>query len=404
MTCYNILFKLFNRVLFLIVAAGISAPAFGSIQEDIEQLRLLRKQAQELMNTNKNSQALELYERSGKIQERIYNYERDSVLKSLNSEFIKKQKIRTDEISAKEIEITKLKAGNEDIDRENFKMIRSTLFFFGTLVGLAVLLLLNRFRKLAGLKEQLISSEAQVAERNRIIEASVLQSKSLNEIRKVWNEINSNLKIAAPLIQKLNNDKQHPLHKTALQLTSSNQACHSLLSIGDNGEAEQRVLLDLNQVIEEVVGQAYFQATLEYPDFQCAIVKDLEKILPKIELAPGEIRFVLFNLLNNAFYAVREKRSNAPKGYEPKVTISTRKLPRFVQVRVRDNGTGIIEKEPARIFEPFYSTKKTTKNAGLGLSEARRIITGIYKGELLTESDMSTGTDFIIRFPTLTIM
>ena len=404
MRCYNILFKLINRFLILIVATGIAVPAFGSIQDDIEQLRSLRKQAQELMNTNKNSQALELFERAGKIQERIYNYERDSVLKALNAGFVKNQNVRADEISKKEIEITELKAGNEDIDRENFKMIRNTLFFFGSLLGVAVLLLLNRFRRLAGLKEQLISSDAQVVERNRIIDTIEQQSKSVWDFKNEWNEINAGLKIANPLILKLSNDKQHPLHKTALQLSTSNQSCLSLLDAEVKGNESERILLDLNQVIEEVVSQAYFHTTLEHPDFKCAIVKDLEKILPKIELVPDDIRFVLFNLLNNAFYSVREKRSNAPKGYEPKVTISTRKLPRFVQVRVRDNGTGILEKEPTKIFEPFYSTKKTTKNAGLGLSESKRIITGIYKGELLTESDLSTGTDFIIRFPTLTIM
>ncbi|MBL0342063.1 MAG: ATP-binding protein [Bacteroidetes bacterium] len=127
----------------------------------------------------------------------------------------------------------------------------------------------------------------------------------------------------------------------------------------------------------------------------------MEKILPKIDIIPDAIRIVVFNLLLNAFESVHEKKSKAPKGYQPKVTISTRKLPRFIQIRIKDNGTGISEKDTKQLLQAFYTNKKSEKNSGLGLSESARIINVAHKGELLIESDPGNGSDFIIRFTTL---
>lgn len=367
-------------------------------------MRANRKQGQEFMNTNKNSQALEIFERTSLLQEKIYSVHRDSVARSLQSGFLENQQQRKTEILRKQSEISELKAGNENIDQENYKMIRNTLFFFGTLVGLAVILLLNRFRKLSGLKSQLIASEAQLAETtNRISKGSAHKEASI-KILSSWNEVSKHLAEASPLLLKISNDKQHPLHKQVLQLQATTQSVHSVLLGDEPEETPVKRPLDLNQMIEEVVSQAYHYTISEHPDFNCSVVKDLEKILPKVELVPHEIRYVMFNLLSNAFDAVREKRTNAPKGYDPKVTVSTRKLPRFVQIRVRDNGIGIGEKNPEQVFVAFHSTKKTAKHTGLGLTESKRIISVNYKGELFIESDFTTGTDFIIRFPILTLM
>ena len=402
----GILFKTFSIIFILIFPlTGVSFAPEGT-EQDVTQLKANRKQAQELMNTNKNSQALEVLERNGKLQEKIYATHRDSVAAQLNADFLKNQKIRQTEISTKQQQIIELKAGNEDIDRENFKMIRNTLFFFGTLIGIAVLLLLNRFRKLSGLKVQLIASEAQLVATEKIISSGTGFNESVNTILKDWKEIAKNITEASPLLLKISNDKQHPLHKSALQLQGSVQTGQSILT-GDavqEQEVPEKIPVDLNMTIEEVVSQAYYYTCAEFPEFSCTVVKDLEKILPKVELIPSDIRFVLFNLLSNAFDAVREKRTNAPKGYDPKVTVSTRKLPRFIQIRVRDNGIGITEKNPSMVFDPFYSSKNADNHTGLGLSESKRIITTTYKGELFIESDFTTGTDFIIRFPILTLM
>ncbi|MDQ3050914.1 MAG: HAMP domain-containing histidine kinase [Bacteroidota bacterium] len=406
MKCYIILFKYLTLifVLFFAHARVNNTQASVEQEQDQDQVRTNRQQGQELMNTNKNSQALEIFEQTSLLQEKIYTVQRDSAANTLQAGFVENQQQRKVEISRKQSEINELKAGNENIDRENYKMIRNTLFFFGTLVGLAVILLLNRFRKLSGLKSRLIASEAQLAETSKMISSGELHKESAKKILSGWNEVSKNLADASPLLLKISNDKQHPFHKQVLQLQATTQSVHSVLTGDEPEEMPEKRPVDLNQMIEEVVSQAYHYTVFEHPDFSCTVVKDLEKILPKVDLVPHDIRYVMFNLLSNAFDAVREKRTNAPKGYDPKVTVSTRKLPRFVQIRVRDNGIGIMEKNPEQVFEAFHSTKNTAKHTGLGLPESKRIITGNYKGELFIESDFTTGTDFIIRFPILTLM
>ena len=405
MKCNHIVFKVLICVFILISGLPSSSLIIASNLQDQSQLKANRKQAQELMNTNKNAPALEVLERTGKLQDNIFKVQRDSVAAALQADFLKNQKVRQAEISKKEITIAELKAGNEDIDRENFKMIRSTLLFFGILVGVAVLILLNRFRKLSGLKTQLIASEAHLAAAEKIIATGYQYDESINKLRADWSDVVKNMTDASSLLLKISNDKQHPLQKQVIKLQQSTASVNSILNEEEpNSEPAIKQPVDLNQMIEEVVNQAYHYTCAEHPEFKCTVTKDLEKILPKVDLVTADIRFVLFNLLSNAFDAVREKRTNAPKGYDPRVTVSTRKLPRFIQIRVRDNGMGILAKDPDQVFEAFYTSKNAAKHSGLGLAESKRIITTIYKGELFIESDFTTGTDFIIRFPILTLM
>jgi len=397
-------FRTIKSIYFFIPVCLILQLSNLGFAQEIPAMKVYRKQAQELMNTNKTAQALDVLEQAGKTQTTHFRTERDSILTSLATVFATKKQLRLSEITKKNAEITELKSGNEDIDQENFKMIRNTLFFFGILLGMAVLLLLNKFRTLAKLKEQIIASDLQVAEIEKLDIENRRNIESAKTIYSKWKTGYEKLDGAYALISKIATDKLHSQTKGAQQLVSNSQIVNHIIESEENTLQDDKIPVDLNQLIEMVINQAYYNIIKDHPDYGCTIVKDLEKILPKISLNPHDIRFVMFNLLNNAFEAVRQKRVNAPKGYEPKVTVSTRKLPRFVQIRVRDNGIGIQEKNPEKVFDAFYSTKNSSNHPGLGLSESRNIITKTYKGELFIESDFTTGTDFIIRFPILTLM
>jgi two-component system NtrC family sensor kinase len=104
------------------------------------------------------------------------------------------------------------------------------------------------------------------------------------------------------------------------------------------------------------------------------------------------------NLINNAFYAVTEKRKANVNGYEPKVLISTKKLGDRVEIKVRDNGSGIPKKVLDKIFQPFFTTKPTGQGTGLGLSLSYDIVKA-HGGELKVGSKENTGTEFIIHLP-----
>ena len=107
---------------------------------------------------------------------------------------------------------------------------------------------------------------------------------------------------------------------------------------------------------------------------------------------------MLLNLYNNAFYAVMEKTNREGGAYEPRVTISTRKVGNELELRVRDNGMGIPKKIVDKIFQPFFTTKPTGQGTGLGLSLSYDIIKA-HRGEMTVNSAEGEYTEFILHLP-----
>jgi len=104
------------------------------------------------------------------------------------------------------------------------------------------------------------------------------------------------------------------------------------------------------------------------------------------------------NLINNAFYAVSEKIKQNIPGYEPTVTVSTKKKGDKVLISIRDNGNGIPQSVMDKIFQPFFTTKPTGQGTGLGLSLSYDIVKA-HGGEFKTETKEGNGSEFTIRLP-----
>ena len=131
---------------------------------------------------------------------------------------------------------------------------------------------------------------------------------------------------------------------------------------------------------------------------------DFDESIGNINIIPQDIGRVILNLLTNAFYVVNEKKHQQPEGYEPLVTVTTRRLTppsggRGVEIRVTDNGNGIPQKVMDKIFQPFFTTKPTGQGTGLGLSLSYDIVTKGHGGELNVETKEGEGTVFIIALP-----
>jgi len=105
------------------------------------------------------------------------------------------------------------------------------------------------------------------------------------------------------------------------------------------------------------------------------------------------------NLFNNAFYAVGQRSKQAEPGYKPTVTVQTSQANGRVEIRVRDNGTGIPDAVKAKIFQPFFTTKPTGEGTGLGLSLSYDIITKGHGGTLEVVSVEGEGVEFVVRLP-----
>jgi signal transduction histidine kinase len=160
--------------------------------------------------------------------------------------------------------------------------------------------------------------------------------------------------------------------------------------------SEEKISADINQVCMhyfELVKEG-FKSDDDQPLIHAST--DLEKNLPRIKIIPAAIGHLLLHVLTNAMQSVQAKAGKNIKGYEPKVALSTRILPRFLQIRVHDNGDGIEDKYISRIRDAFFTMKKE-EDAGLGLYVSNLIMKN-HQGELKIESDRNRGTDVYLKF------
>ena len=123
-----------------------------------------------------------------------------------------------------------------------------------------------------------------------------------------------------------------------------------------------------------------------------------DKSIGNINIIPQEIGRVVLNLINNAFYAVDEKKRQLGVGYEPTVSVSTKKNNGKAEIKIADNGSGIPKKVMDKIFQPFFTTKPTGQGTGLGLSLSYDIVKA-HGGEIKVETKDKEGTQFIVVLP-----
>ncbi|GAB3018645.1 sensor histidine kinase [Spirosoma pulveris] len=168
---------------------------------------------------------------------------------------------------------------------------------------------------------------------------------------------------------------------------------HSRLSSGE------RRPTDLNALLDEYMRLAYHGLRAKDKEFNCELVTSLDPQLVKLTVIPQDIGRVLLNLLNNAFYAVREKQKYANPSYKPTVTASTNLIGNKVEIRILDNGIGIPDSIKAKIFQPFFTTKPTGEGTGLGLSLSYDIITKSHNGTVEMETKAGEFTGFVITLP-----
>jgi signal transduction histidine kinase len=166
------------------------------------------------------------------------------------------------------------------------------------------------------------------------------------------------------------------------------------------GVSGERREVDLNTLVDEALNLAYHGARAQDAGFNIILERDLDPAIAPIELAPQEITRVFLNLFGNGFYAATKRaRGNGEAGYRPTLLVSTRDLGEAVEVRVRDNGTGIAPEIRDQLFQPFFTTKPTGEGTGLGLSISWDIVTQQHGGTIEVDSEPSEFTEFTIRLP-----
>jgi signal transduction histidine kinase len=155
---------------------------------------------------------------------------------------------------------------------------------------------------------------------------------------------------------------------------------------------------DINALANEYLRLSYHGLRAKDKEFNADFKTSFDESIGKIEVVPQDIGRVLLNLYTNAFYAVSEKKKLHPEGYEPIVSVTTKKDNDKVFIKVRDNGSGIPQKVLDKIYQPFFTTKPTGQGTGLGLSLSYDIIKA-HRGEIKVETTEGEGAAFVIQLP-----
>ncbi|TDE17513.1 sensor histidine kinase [Dyadobacter psychrotolerans] len=163
------------------------------------------------------------------------------------------------------------------------------------------------------------------------------------------------------------------------------------------GKSTEFFVTELNPFLESKARSAVQEVMNEYKGASVKLTLELDTAPVKVSLLPYEFSQVLTNLISNACYTVMEK-SRLTKDFEPEVKIITVPSDFGVRIIVRDNGRGIPAKETEQLFNPFFTTKPTSKGTGLGLYMSKDIIE-FHKGRMSINSKEGEFTEINIFLP-----
>lgn len=161
----------------------------------------------------------------------------------------------------------------------------------------------------------------------------------------------------------------------------------------------EKAAYPINGIIEEFLRLSYQNMHLKAVNFDCNLILNLDNSIGPMLVSVSDLGRVFLNLFNNAFYATYQRQLMEESNYQPELTIATKKINSHFEIRIKDNGTGIPEDIQSKIFQPFFTTKPTGDNTGLGLSLSYDIITKGHGGSIRFESVLNQGTEFIIEIP-----
>lgn len=166
------------------------------------------------------------------------------------------------------------------------------------------------------------------------------------------------------------------------------------------GSNDIRQTVNINLLVEENVSLAYHGYRAIEPSFDVKIQYDYDPAIEPVSVIRQDVGRVLLNIINNACYALSQKKKEIQQGYQPKLSVRTKWENEAVEIHISDNGPGIPSELRDQIFKPFFTTKPIGEgNTGLGLSISRDIIVERHHGQLKVESEPGKFTEFIIILP-----
>jgi two-component system NtrC family sensor kinase len=275
-----------------------------------------------------------------------------------------------------------------------------------------------RTKELAASLDDLQKAQDRLVQTEKLASLGQLTAGIAHEIKNPLNFVNNFSALSAELVGEMNDvlakaalDKptrdelddlaqmlKSNLEKVVQHGKRADSIVKNMLQHSREGSGEHRPA-DINAIVDESLNLAYHGARSEKAGFNIALQRDLDPSVGMADVYPQEITRVLLNLISNGFYATTKRKAQADDGFEPSISVTTKNLGDKVEVRVRDNGTGIPAEVKEKIFNPFFTTKPAGEGTGLGLSMSHDIIVKQHGGSIDVESEPGLFTEFKIVLP-----
>jgi two-component system, NtrC family, sensor kinase len=277
----------------------------------------------------------------------------------------------------------------------------------------------QRTRELAQSLDDLRTAQDRLIQTEKLASLGQLTAGIAHEIKNPLNFVNNFSSLSAelideldetlasaPLDQKMRDDVSEltqmlksNLEKVVQHGKRADSIVKNMLLHSRGGSGEHRSA-DVNAIVEDSLNLAYHGARAEKSDLAITLRPDFDPDAGAAELYPQEITRALLNLISNGFYAATKRKvESGDESFEPVLTASTRNLGKTVEIRIRDNGTGIPTEVREKMFNPFFTTKPTGEGTGLGLSMTHDIIVKQHGGRIDVETEPGSFTEIIITLP-----
>jgi two-component system, NtrC family, sensor kinase len=277
----------------------------------------------------------------------------------------------------------------------------------------------QRTRELAESLEDLRTTQDRLVQTQKLASLGQLTAGIAHEIKNPLNFVNNFSGVSVELIDELQQALESPqldnkaraeiaelantlrgnLDKIVQHGKRADAIVKNMLLHSREGSGEHR-LVDINALVDESLNLAYHGARAENQRFQINMERSFDPAAGEVDVFPQEITRALLNLISNGFYAAtKRKEQNDSKGYEPTLTATTKNLGDRVEIRIRDNGTGIPPDVKEKMFNPFFTTKPSGEGTGLGLSICHDIIVKQHSGSIEVDSQLGDFTEIRIILP-----